>query len=66
MYALLRTTLLQQEKANVDRLLEPIKSTWSSKGVSIAADGWTDSQRWPLINFLADREWSGVLEMRKH
>jgi len=35
----LRTTLLQQEKANVERLLEPIKKTWSTKGVTIAADG---------------------------
>jgi len=49
----LRTTLLQQEKANVERLLEPIKKTWSTKGVTIAADGWSDSQRRPLINFLA-------------
>ena len=37
----------------VERILQPIKSLWSSKGVSIVADGWTNSQRRPLINFMA-------------
>ena len=41
-YNKLRTTLLQQEKTNVERLLEPIKSTWWEKGVSIVTDGWSD------------------------
>nr|KYP38813.1 hypothetical protein KK1_039915 [Cajanus cajan] len=52
-YNALRTTLLQQEKAHVERLLKPIKSTWNAKGVSIVSDGWTDVQRRPLINFMA-------------
>ena len=52
-YNSLRTTLLQRERANVERLLEPIKGTWSEKGVSIVTDGWTDAQRRPLINFMA-------------
>ncbi|XP_058005468.1 uncharacterized protein LOC131181423 [Hevea brasiliensis] len=51
-YNKLRTTLLQQEKANIERLLEPIKSTWLEKGVSIVSDGWSDPQRRPLINFM--------------
>ncbi|KAK7273846.1 hypothetical protein RIF29_14910 [Crotalaria pallida] len=55
-YNALRTTLLQQEKANITQLLEPIKGLWSSKGVSIVADGWTDAQRRPLINFMAASE----------
>ena len=55
-YNALRTTLLQKEKANVERMLQPIKSLWSSKGVSIVSDGWTDSQRRPLINFMAASE----------
>ncbi|KAF1869361.1 hypothetical protein Lal_00018455 [Lupinus albus] len=59
-YNVLRTTLLQQEKANVERLLKPIKSTWKSKGVSIVSDGWTDSQRSPLINFMATSEGSPI------
>ncbi|KAG5524531.1 hypothetical protein RHGRI_031254 [Rhododendron griersonianum] len=55
-YNLLRTTLLQQEKTNVERLLLPIKGTWRGKGVSIVSDGWSDSQRRPLINFMAVTE----------
>jgi Protein of unknown function (DUF 659) len=41
------------EIIHVDRLLEPLKSTWTRKGVSIIYDGWTDVQRRPLINFIA-------------
>ncbi|CAO2045269.1 unnamed protein product [Urochloa humidicola] len=55
-YNKLRTTLLVQEKTNVERLLQPIKSTWSSKGVSVVSDGWSDVQRRPLLNFLAVTE----------
>ncbi|XP_077239687.1 uncharacterized protein LOC143880580 [Tasmannia lanceolata] len=51
-YNLLRTTLLQKERANVDRLLQPLRETWKDKGVSIVNDGWSDSQRRPLINFM--------------
>ncbi|GJN30744.1 hypothetical protein PR202_gb19078 [Eleusine coracana subsp. coracana] len=35
----LRTTLLQQEKQNVEKLLEPLKKIWGAKGVTIASDG---------------------------
>ncbi|GFY84497.1 hypothetical protein Acr_03g0012710 [Actinidia rufa] len=52
-YNLLRTTLLQREKANIDNLLQLIKSTWEQNGVSIVSDRWSDSQRRPLINFMA-------------
>ncbi|GAV59120.1 DUF659 domain-containing protein [Cephalotus follicularis] len=52
-YNLLRTTLLQKENANIDRLCAPIRSMWNEKGVSIVSDGWSDSQRRPLINFMA-------------
>ncbi|CAH9128684.1 unnamed protein product [Cuscuta epithymum] len=55
-YNKLRTTLLQQEKAHVQQLLEPIKSTWVEKGVSIVSDGWGDPQRRPLINFMVVSE----------
>ncbi|XP_050205791.1 uncharacterized protein LOC126655601 isoform X1 [Mercurialis annua] len=51
-YNKLRTTLLLQEKTHVERLLEPIKSTWGEKGVSIVSDGWSDPQRRPLINVM--------------
>ncbi|GJR08978.1 putative zinc transporter protein [Tanacetum coccineum] len=52
-YNKLRTTLVQQEKANVERLLQPIKDTWKEREVSIVTDGWSDPQRRPLINFMA-------------
>ncbi|KAG5556909.1 hypothetical protein RHGRI_007221 [Rhododendron griersonianum] len=44
-YNLLRTRLLQRERANIERLLDPIKGTWKEKGLTIASDGWSDSQR---------------------
>lgn len=52
-YNKLRTTLLQQEKTHVMRLLEPIKSTWWEKGITIVSDGWSDPHRRHLINILA-------------
>nr|KYP30982.1 hypothetical protein KK1_049353 [Cajanus cajan] len=55
-YNALRTTFSHQEKAQVERLLKPIKSTWNAKGISIVSDGWTDVQRRPLINFMIASE----------
>ncbi|XP_074361159.1 uncharacterized protein LOC141701395 [Apium graveolens] len=55
-YNALRTTLLQKERANVERLLVPIRTTWKEKGVSIVSDRWSDTQRRPLINFMAVTE----------
>lgn len=55
-YNVLWITLLQKERAHVERLLEPIKTTWKEKGVTIVSDGWSDSQRRPLINFMAVTE----------
>ncbi|KAM0822097.1 hypothetical protein ACQ4PT_071726 [Festuca glaucescens] len=55
-YNKIRTSLLVQEKTQVERMLQPIKSTWSSKGVSIVSDGWSDPQRRPLLNFMAVTE----------
>ncbi|GAV81015.1 DUF659 domain-containing protein/Dimer_Tnp_hAT domain-containing protein [Cephalotus follicularis] len=52
-YNLLRTTLLQKEKTNIDRLCASIINSWNENGVSIVSDGWSDSQRRPLINFMA-------------
>ncbi|XP_061356551.1 uncharacterized protein LOC133300978 [Gastrolobium bilobum] len=52
-YNSLRTTLLQKEKENIDKLCEPIRESWTHKGVTIVSDGWSDSQRRPLINFMA-------------
>ncbi|OMO86889.1 hypothetical protein COLO4_20882 [Corchorus olitorius] len=59
-YNALRTTLLQRERAHIERLLQPIKGTWKEKGVSIVCDGWTDAQRRPLINFMAASEGGAI------
>ena len=52
-YNKLRTTLLQKERNNVERLLVPFKSTWKERGVAIVSNGWSDPTRKPLINFIA-------------
>ncbi|WVZ88415.1 hypothetical protein U9M48_034941 [Paspalum notatum var. saurae] len=57
-YNKLRTTLLKQERAHVESLLDRLKSVWPEKGVTICSDGWTDAQRRPLINFIAVAETS--------
>ncbi|KAL7193205.1 hypothetical protein ACSBR2_024921 [Camellia fascicularis] len=51
--ARLRTTLLAQEKAHVNRKLQPIKDSWKKKRVSICSDGWSDRQKRPFINIMA-------------
>ncbi|XP_057550448.1 uncharacterized protein LOC130828480 [Amaranthus tricolor] len=51
-YNKMRTALLDREKENVEKLLEPTKATWREKGVSILSDGWSDPQRRPLINLM--------------
>lgn len=45
--------MLQREKANILKLLQPTKDIWPNKGVSIITNGWTDAQRRPSINFMA-------------
>ena len=52
-YNALRTTLLHKKRANVERLLKPIKESWLANGVSIVSDGWSDPQKRPLINIMA-------------
>ena len=47
------TRLLKQERRHIDMLLETSKSIWHEKGVTLCADGWSDPQRRPLINFVA-------------
>jgi hypothetical protein len=37
-------------------MLQPTKKTWKDTGVSLCSDGWTDSQRRPLINMMAASE----------
>nr|XP_023883711.1 uncharacterized protein LOC111996000 [Quercus suber] len=52
-YNALRTTLLQKERAHVERILKPIKNSWLENGVSIVSDGWSNPQRRLLINIMA-------------
>ncbi|WVZ56169.1 hypothetical protein U9M48_006740 [Paspalum notatum var. saurae] len=51
-----RESLLKQKRRHIESLLESTKSTWLEKGVTICADGWSDSQRRPIINFIAISE----------
>ncbi|XP_075665183.1 uncharacterized protein LOC142634814 [Castanea sativa] len=39
-YNALRTTLLQKERANIERLLKLIKNYWLANDVNIVSDGW--------------------------
>ncbi|PRQ18377.1 putative ribonuclease H-like domain-containing protein [Rosa chinensis] len=62
-YNALRTTLLHKERMHIEKMLEPIKLSWQQKGVSVCSDGWSDSQRRPLINVMAACE-SGPMFLR--
>ena len=55
-YNKLRTTLLQKERAHIEKLLRLIKDTWKEKGLSIVGDKWTNVQKRSLINFMATSE----------
>ncbi|GAV86752.1 LOW QUALITY PROTEIN: DUF659 domain-containing protein, partial [Cephalotus follicularis] len=62
-YNLLRTTLLK-EKSNIDRLCASIRNNWNKKGVIIVSDGWSDSQRRPLINFMAMSDYGDAMFLK--
>lgn len=51
-YNMLRITLLQKERAYMEKLLEPIKGTWREKGSRVVSDSWTNTQRRPFINLV--------------
>ncbi|XP_024007919.1 uncharacterized protein LOC112083929 [Eutrema salsugineum] len=55
-YSKLQTTLLEKERNHVEKLLNPLKSTWKERGVTIVSDGWSDPLKKPLINFMATSE----------
>ena len=40
----------------MEKLLDPTRKSWNEKGLIVVTDGWTDSQRKPLINFMAASE----------
>ena len=55
-YNKFRTTLLQKERAHIEKLSRTIKDTWKEKVLSIVSDGCTDVQKMLLINFMATSE----------
>ena len=57
----LRTTLLVKAKKEVDKILLPVKKSWISSSVSIVSDGWTNTTRYPLINFMVSSHNGSVL-----
>ncbi|PWA50999.1 DUF659 domain-containing protein [Artemisia annua] len=48
--------LAAKKRRHSEGLLEPLKTAWKGKGVSIVSDGWTNAQRRPLINFMVASE----------
>lgn len=51
-YSDMRTKQLIDEKARIDRSLEPIRLGWAKYGCSILSDGWSDRKRRSIINIL--------------
>ena len=48
----MRTTILQKERAHVERLLKLIKDSWLKNSVTIVTDQWLDPLWRPLINIM--------------
>jgi hypothetical protein len=52
-YEKIQIDLLKKEKELVEDILAPICASWSSSGVTIVSDGWTNTRHRPLINIIA-------------
>ncbi len=48
----MRTRRLPEEKARIDRQLEPVRAGWAKYGCSILSDGWSDRKKRGIINIL--------------
>ncbi|XP_060961998.1 uncharacterized protein LOC115710731 [Cannabis sativa] len=48
----LRTWILKEEIKTTDTIVEDIKKTWPSTGVSIMSDGWSDGRNRSILNIL--------------
>ncbi|XP_059294894.1 uncharacterized protein LOC132047946 [Lycium ferocissimum] len=48
----LRTWILKEEVANINRMLEEHKNSWKQYGCSIMSDSWSDGKSRCFINFL--------------
>ena len=51
-YHALRTTELMDEVKCVDHDIMGVREKWKKYGCSIVSDGWSDTRRRPIINFL--------------
>lgn len=52
-YETLRTTLLQKEKAAIECALESVHESWAKNGVSLIADGWSDTRKRSIHGMVA-------------
>jgi hypothetical protein len=52
-YNTLRTKLLDDTKASVEKDLKPFDTRTKTTGCSVISDGWDDAQHRPLLNSLA-------------
>lgn len=50
----LKTWILTEEVNTTKKMVEDVKKTWPSTGVTIMSDGWTDIKGRSLINFLVN------------
>jgi hypothetical protein len=57
------TILLKKERQLLEDISRPIHSSWSSSGVSIILDGWTNTKCRSLINVTASSP-KGVMFLR--
>ncbi|CAN1319758.1 hypothetical protein LINPERPRIM_LOCUS31384 [Linum perenne] len=53
-YHEVRETFLQEEKKEVDAKLGHFRDEWKSVGCTIMSDGWTDTRRRSICNFLVN------------
>ncbi|KAK9053403.1 hypothetical protein SSX86_030037 [Deinandra increscens subsp. villosa] len=56
----LRTWILKEEVNTTTKMVEDIKETWKTTGVSLLSDGWSDMRNRSLINFLVNNEYGTV------
>ncbi|KAL4574601.1 hypothetical protein LXL04_021435 [Taraxacum kok-saghyz] len=52
----LRTWVLQAEVKTTTMIVDDIRETWKTTGVSLLSDGWSDMRNRSLINFLVNNQ----------
>ncbi|KAM0018998.1 putative HAT dimerization domain, ribonuclease H-like superfamily [Helianthus debilis subsp. tardiflorus] len=56
----LRTWILKEEVKTTTEMVNDIKATWKTTGVSLLSDGWSDMRNRSLINFLVNNQYGTV------